>query len=65
MQAVTREEYEDAQQILDTSGGVIKSTKANKMNEINPHHGWAKKIYNKALAYGVIESEDDYFKLFS
>lgn len=64
MQAVTREEYEDALQILDTSGGVIKSTKANKMNEINPHRSWAKKIVNKALAYGVIESEEDFIKLF-
>jgi len=63
MHAVTREEFEDATQILDTSGGVIKSTKANKMNEINPHRSWAKKIYQKALAYGVIECEDDYFKL--
>ncbi len=65
MQAVTKEEYEDALQILDTSGGVIKSAKSNKMNEINPHRGWAKKIYQKAMAYGVIESEEDYIKLFS
>jgi hypothetical protein len=64
MQAVTKEEYEDALQILDTSGGVIKSAKSNKMNEMNPHRGWAKKIYQKALAYGVIESENDYIKLF-
>jgi len=63
MQAVTKEEYEDAHQILDTSGGVVKSSKANKMNEINPHRSWAKKIYQKAKAYGVIENEDDYIKL--
>lgn len=65
MSAVTKEEYEDALQILNTSGGVIKSTKANKMNEINPHRSWAGKIYNKARAYGVIENEADYTKLFS
>lgn len=65
MQAVTREEYEDALQILETSGGVIKSVKANKMNEINPHRGWARKIHQKAMAFGVIESEDDYLRLFS
>lgn len=65
MQAVTKEEYEDALQILETSGGVIKSTKSNKMNEVNPHRGWAKRIYQKALAYGVINSEDDYIELFS
>ena len=64
MQAVTREEYEDAQQVLNTSGGVIKSAKANKMNEINPHRSWAKKITNRALAYGVIENEASYIKLF-
>jgi citrate lyase beta subunit len=65
MQVVTREEFEDALQILNKSGGVIKSSKANKMNEINPHRSWAKKIYQKALAYGVIESENEYFRLFN
>ncbi|WMM24190.1 HpcH/HpaI aldolase/citrate lyase family protein [Tissierella sp. MB52-C2] len=64
MQSVTREEYEDALQILDTSGGVIKSINNNKMNEINPHRNWAKKIYTKARAYGVIETESCYSKLF-
>ena len=64
MQAVTREEYEDALQILDTSGGVIKSGKNNKMNEINPHRNWANKIYAKAKAYGVIENDSEYSKLF-
>lgn len=64
MQAVTREEYEDAAQILDTSGGVIKSLTANKMNEINPHRSWAEKINNRSKAYGVIENEDSYCKLF-
>lgn len=65
MNAVTKEEYEDAVQILNTSGGVIKSTKSNKMNEINPHRSWAGKIYNKARAYGVLEGESDYVHLFS
>lgn len=64
MQAVTREEYEDAEQILNTLGGVIKSAKANKMNEINPHRSWAKRISNRAKAYGVIEDETSYIKLF-
>jgi citrate lyase beta subunit len=65
MQAVTREEYQDALQILDTSGGVIKSAHKNKMNEINPHRSWANKINNRAKAYGVIENETEYCKLFS
>ncbi len=63
MQAVTKEEYEDAMQILGTDGGVIKSTKANKMNEINPHRNWAVKIENRAKAYGVVEDEKSYLKL--
>ncbi len=64
MQAVTREEYEDASQILGTSGGVIKSAKANKMNEINPHRSWAKRISRLADAYGVVEDERQYLALF-
>lgn len=63
MQAVTREEYEDAEQILNTRGGVIKSAKANKMNEVNPHRLWAKKVLRRGDAYGVIENETDYLKL--
>lgn len=64
MQAVTQEEYEDAIQVLETSGGVIKSANANKMNEINPHSYWANKINAKAKAYGVIENDESYSKLF-
>ncbi|MCM1568353.1 MAG: HpcH/HpaI aldolase/citrate lyase family protein [Roseburia sp.] len=64
MLAVTREEYEDACQILQTSGGVIKSADANKMNEIGPHKNWAEKLYMRAMAYGVIENESEYLKLF-
>ena len=39
-----RKFLDDAIQVLDTSDGVVKSTTANKMNEINPHRSWAKKI---------------------
>jgi len=63
MQSVTKEEYDDAKQIFETAGGVIKSRKENKMNEINPHRNWAKMILNRAKAYGVIESEADYLRL--
>jgi citrate lyase beta subunit len=63
MQAVTSEEYEDASQILNASGGVVKSKQANKMNEINPHRNWARKINLRAKAYGVIEDESYYLKL--
>ena len=65
MQAVTKEEYNDAVQILGASGGVMKSTNANKMNEIKPHRSWANTIYMRAKAFGVIEDEASYIKLFS
>lgn len=65
MQAVTREEYEDACQILGTGDGVIKSSNGNKMNEIKPHTNWANKIYMRSKAYGVIENSSSYIKLFS
>ena len=63
LQAVTREEYNDACQILGTSGGVIKSDNANKMNEIRPHTNWAMKIVSRAKAYGVVENERSYVEL--
>ena len=64
IQAVIREEYEDALQIVDTSGGVIKSTSGNRMNEIGPHQRWAEKILWRAEVYGVIENQSSYFELF-
>lgn len=63
MQAITREEYEDASQILNTSGGVVKSRKSNKMNEINPHRSWAQQTIMRGKAYGVVENESSYLKL--
>ena len=65
LMAVTREEYDDACQILGTGGGVVKGSGGNKMNEIKPHTNWAKKIYNRARAYGVIKNESGYVKLFA
>lgn len=65
MQAVTLEEYNDALQILDNiEGGVVKSNKNNKMNEIKPHTNWATSIYFRAQAFGVIEDRKSYFTLF-
>lgn len=63
MQAVTLEEYEDAQQILEAGDGVIKSGSSNKMNEANPHRNWAKRISLRAQAFGVIKSENEYLHL--
>ena len=63
MQAVTKEQYEDAMQIINTQGGVIKSSTSNKMNEINPHKNWAHKTNLRAKAFGVIDSDMSYLKL--
>ncbi len=64
MLAVTREQYDDALQVLGTSGGVVKSGSANKMNEIGPHRRWAERLVMRARAYGVIEKESSYLALF-
>jgi hypothetical protein len=64
LQAVTKEEYDDAVQILETDDGVVKSARANKMNEIAPHTNWANKVFSRAKVYGVIENETSYVKLF-
>ena len=66
MMAVTKEEYDDACMILgNTQGGVVKGTGANKMNEVKPHTNWASKVVNRARAFGVIENEGAYIKLFA
>ena len=58
MFTVVEEEYNDALQILNTSGGVVKSQDGGKMNEIGPHRLWAEKIVRRAEAYGVVKTED-------
>lgn len=66
LQAVTQEEYRDALNILNPEmSGVFKGEGGNKMNEVTPHTNWAYKIYMRSKAYGVIENESSYFKLFS
>lgn len=64
MYSVTEEVYNDAVQVLNTSGGVIKSLSGNKMNEIGPHTCWAEKVIMRAKAYGVIKDEGYYKELF-
>lgn len=63
--AVTKEEYDDACQILNSSDAVIKSATANKMNEIKPHTNWAQRVQMRAKAFGVIENERSHIELFS
>ena len=62
MLAVTKDEYDDAYQIMHTSGGVIQGTKG--MNEIGPHKAWAQRIMMRSEAYGVIENDGSYIELF-
>lgn len=64
LQAVIKEEYDDAVQILSAAGGVVKSSSSNKMNEIKPHRSWAQKVVMRAKAYGVIENESCFAELF-
>ncbi len=64
MLAVTKEEYDDALQIIKADGGVLKSTGENRMNEVGPHQRWAERIMLRAQAYGVIKNERDYLNLF-
>ena len=65
LMAVTKEEYDDATTILQKTDGVLKGCGGNKMYEIRPHTNWAKKITSRARAFGVIENESAYMKLFS
>nr|WP_256368269.1 HpcH/HpaI aldolase/citrate lyase family protein [Adlercreutzia sp. ZJ473] len=62
MLAVTKDEYLDADQIMHTAGGVVKGSRG--MNEIGPHRSWAERICHRAEAYGVLESEAEYLRLF-
>ena len=63
MFTVVEEEYNDAVQVLSTSGGVVKSAHGDKMNEIGPHRRWADKIVKRAAVYGVIKNEDSVLSL--
>ena len=47
------EEWQDANNILNAKGGVFAGYKGNRMNEVNPHRSWAKKVLAKAEIYGV------------
>ena len=63
MFTVVEEEYNDALQVLNTPGGVIKSDDGGKMNEVGPHRLWAERIVKRAEAYGVVKTEDAVVKL--
>lgn len=55
LQAVTFEEWSDAEQVMAAgNGGVRKSSFSNKMNEGSPHRLWATKVLRRASVFGVL-----------
>ena len=66
LNVVSYEEYLDAKLIIESATGdkgVLKSTFANKMNEIKPHYYWAEKILFKSRIYGVFHENCTYIDL--
>lgn len=54
LSAVSAEEYQDATDILsEDTGGVMASGYGNKMNELRPHQGWARRVEMRASVFGV------------
>ncbi|WP_086350938.1 HpcH/HpaI aldolase/citrate lyase family protein [Candidatus Enterococcus clewellii] len=63
---VPKEEFMDAQHILDSTDGqvgVFKSDKGNKMNEVKPHLLWARQIIRRAEVYGVFNEDKEFVDL--
>jgi citrate lyase beta subunit len=60
LQAVTREEHDDALSVLASQrrGGVLRSAAGNKMNEVGPHRLWAEQVVARAGVYGVLAQAD-------
>lgn len=61
--AVSYEDYMDAKMILESTEskfGVSRSISGQRMNEINPHLLWAKKIIMLSRIYGVLNEGIDY-----
>ncbi len=63
--SVSYEDYMDAINILNhkEEGGIFKGYSNNKMNEVSPHYNWARKIYNRANAFGVLNNYISYMDL--
>ena len=60
---VTYEDYMDANMILESTQGkygVSRSISGDRMNEVNPHLLWAKKIIMLSKVYGVLNKGIDY-----
>ncbi|MCW2621166.1 MAG: Citrate lyase beta subunit, partial [Frankiales bacterium] len=60
LQAVVRDEYDDALTVLAGAGtgGVVRSPSGGKMNELGPHALWAEQVAARAAVYGVLAEAD-------
>jgi citrate lyase beta subunit len=65
LSVITREDYDDATDILRTAngGGVTSSVYRNKMNESKPHNAWAQRTMLRASAFGVIHDDVSFIDL--
>lgn len=56
LSVVSSEEYRDAMDVLGAgpTGGVLASGSGNKMNEVRPHHTWARRTLLRARVFGVV-----------
>ncbi|UQX90262.1 HpcH/HpaI aldolase/citrate lyase family protein [Jatrophihabitans telluris] len=65
LSVVTHEEFSDATDVLGTQagGGVAASSYRNKMNESKPHSAWARRIMQRAHAFGVAHESTSFVDL--
>lgn len=65
LSVVSREEYLDACDILNTSagGGVASSAYRNKMNESKPHTAWARRLEVRSRVFGVANDDVSFVDL--
>jgi citrate lyase beta subunit len=67
MNTISYEDYVDAKSIIENVNskcGVSASFSAERMNEVNPHFNWAKKIMILSDVYGVINEGNTANELF-
>jgi citrate lyase beta subunit len=65
LSVVTHEEFADANDVLAAAspGGVLRSEYGNKMNEVNPHRLWARKVLLRAHCFGVAGADVSFVDL--
>ncbi|MEO9223121.1 MAG: HpcH/HpaI aldolase/citrate lyase family protein [Mycobacteriaceae bacterium] len=65
LSVVTHEEFADANDVSAAAspGGVLRSEYGNKMNEVNPHRQWARKVLLRAHCFGVAGADVSFVDL--